>query len=110
MARIYAMLSAICSLCYLLGLVLGVVMLFFSWKIALVVLFFAVLAAPSAKAFDKAKLRAIYGRDRGNMLGDSRWEAGKPSPRTEVMIDSEAYRERRAADGKQQSQEQHQDS
>ena len=105
MVRIYAMLSAICSLCYLLGLVLGVVMLFFSWKIALVVLFFAVLAAPSAKAFDKAKLRAIYGTDGGNMLGDSRWEAGKPSPGTDARIDNEAYRMRKAADAKQHSKE-----
>ncbi len=109
MARTYALLSALFSLWYVLGLILGVVLLFFNWKIALVVLFSAVCAVPSAKAFDKAKLRAIYGKDVGNMLGDARWDAGKPSPRTEEMIDSEAYRERRAADGKQQIQEQRQD-
>ena len=91
MARLYAMLSALCSLVFLTGLVAGVVVLFINWKIAIGVIVASLLAAPIAKMFDRAKLRAVYGRVAGDDLTEADWSGGKKDALGSARIDREAW-------------------
>lgn len=87
MARFYALLSATCSLVYLLGLVVGVVLFFFSWKIAIAVIFLACVCAPLAKVFDRMKYQEIYGSEDGRALAEHEWETGKPDATRKAATD-----------------------
>lgn len=75
-ARVFAILSALASLIYLGGILSTIIMLFVSWRIALLIAIGLPIAAISAKWLDRAKLRCIYGDDAGNHYVEKRWEQG----------------------------------
>lgn len=76
-ARIYAAFSALMSLLYLACMPLLVIMLIFSWRVALCVIPLGVSAAILAYWFNGLKLRALYGHDVGKMLNKLDWESGR---------------------------------
>ena len=82
MARLYALLSATCSLAYLLGLVVGVFLFLFSWKTAIAVILLACVCAPLARVLDRMKYQeilrlAVWSSDRRIRMGDGKagWQA-----------------------------------
>jgi len=87
MARLYALLSATCSLAYLLGLVVAVVLFFFSWKTAIAVMLLAFVCAPLAKVFDRMKYQEIYGSAAGRAIAESEWETGKQDAKRKAVTD-----------------------
>ncbi len=91
MARLFALLSAWSSFGYLAGLAVGIVLLFFNWKLALIVLAGALILAPAAKMFDGMKLRAIYGHDAGRIFADKDWATGKRNATIIAAIDRAAW-------------------
>jgi hypothetical protein len=91
MAWLYALLSATCSLAYLLGLVVGVVLFFFSWKTAIAVILLACVCAPLAKVFDRMKYQEIYGSEAGQAIAEYEWETGKQDAKRKAAIDRAAW-------------------
>jgi hypothetical protein len=78
--RIFAALSALCSMAYLLGTPIGIVLLFFNWRAAAIVLAVAVCCAPLAKWFNGLKLRTIFGDEEGHRLNERAWKDGGDGP------------------------------
>lgn len=91
MARLYALLSASCSLTFLLGLVVGVVLFFCSWKTAIAVIVLACLCAPLARVFDRMKYQEIYGSDVGREIAEYEWETGKQDANRRAAVDRAAW-------------------
>jgi len=88
MFRTYALLSALCSFVYLVGMLVGVVLLFFNWTIALGVLVVSVICAPLAKVFDQKKFQEIYGTVLGRVMCDYEWDTGKQFALRDAAIHS----------------------
>lgn len=92
-SRSLALASAFCSLGYLAGLLVGIVLLFFNWRAGLAVIAVAVLLAPFAKWLDKRKTMAIFGRVSGEALHDVRWERGNHKPKEWARMEAAAMQE-----------------
>jgi hypothetical protein len=76
-ARLFASLSALMSLVFLVCLPALVILLFVNWTIALLMIPIGIAAAVLAKWFNGLKLRAIYGREAGTMLNELDWASGR---------------------------------
>ena len=74
--RLLAVLSALCSLAFLVGLALGGVVLFFNWKLGLAFIAVALVLAPTAKWLDKRKAMRVWGRQVGEGVHGVRWAQG----------------------------------
>jgi hypothetical protein len=60
--------SALCAMGCLTNAIVGAAMLFVNWRGGLVVLGAALVLGALAKGFDRRKMRAIYGRQRGDQM------------------------------------------
>lgn len=70
--------SAVCALGCLADAIIGTVMLFVNWRGGLVVLGVAVMLGAAAKVLDRQKMRAIYGRQSGDLLHEDDAEGQTP--------------------------------
>ena len=70
--------SAVCALGCLSGAIVGAVMLLIDWRSGLAVLGVALVLGAAAKAFDRQKMRAIYGRQLGDLLHEADAEEQTP--------------------------------
>ena len=92
-ARSLALASAFCSLGFLVGLPVGIVLLFFDWELGLGVIAMSVLLAPLAKWLDKRKTVAIFGTVHADALHDARWGSGNRRPKEWAQFEAAALRE-----------------
>jgi hypothetical protein len=92
-ARFYAILSAACSLGFLLGLAAAVLFLFVNWKVSLVLLGSGILLGPAAKFFDRMKSRWTWGRKVGDAMHVAQWETGRKNPIETADIEASMLRD-----------------
>jgi hypothetical protein len=76
-ARIYALLSALASLVYLVSIPTILVMLFVNWRVALWLVPIALAAPLLAKWLNGLKLKQLYGKSLGSGLNDLDWDSGR---------------------------------
>ena len=77
MAFLFALLSAFCSMSYILGAIIAIIFIFINWKISIVVFVIGFIFTPFAKYFDTKKYIILYGKEAGKAVCDYDWVSGK---------------------------------
>ena len=74
--RLYATLSVLCHLAHFAGLLVGLILFFVNWKIAIAVLVASLMCIPLARFFDLKRFQSIFGPEIGREFTTLTWIAG----------------------------------